>query len=64
MRIKWWRKRLIFAIDATASRQPAWDVAAQIHGQVFVEALARVAHHIHFLEADNPRQRNGMISLG
>ena len=32
------RKRLIFAIDATASRQPTWDLAAQVQGQMFIAA--------------------------
>jgi hypothetical protein len=32
------RKRLIFAIDATASRQPTWDLACQVQGQMFLEA--------------------------
>ena len=32
------RKRLIFAIDATASRQPTWDTAAQVQSQMFLEA--------------------------
>jgi hypothetical protein len=32
------RKRLIFAIDATASRQPTWDIASQVQGQMFLEA--------------------------
>ena len=31
------RGRLIFALDATASRQPAWDQAAQIQGEMFLE---------------------------
>ena len=29
--------RLIFALDATASRQPAWDRACQIQGEMFSE---------------------------
>lgn len=29
------RGRLIFALDATASRQPAWDQAARIQGEMF-----------------------------
>jgi hypothetical protein len=29
------RKRLIFAIDATASRQPTWDTAAKLTAQMF-----------------------------
>ncbi|MEE9300487.1 MAG: VWA domain-containing protein, partial [Alphaproteobacteria bacterium] len=35
------RGRLIFAMDATASRQPSWDRACQIQGEMFqaTEAL-------------------------
>jgi hypothetical protein len=32
--------RLIFALDATASRQPTWDRAAHIQGDMFVETVA------------------------
>jgi hypothetical protein len=32
------RGRLIFAMDATASREPTWDRAAEVQGQMFVEA--------------------------
>ena len=31
------RGRLIFALDATASREPTWDQAAQIQSSMFVE---------------------------
>jgi len=31
------RGRLIFALDATASRQPTWDRAAQIQAEMFTE---------------------------
>ena len=31
------RGRLIFALDATASREPTWDRACQIQGQMFTE---------------------------
>ncbi len=34
------RGRLVFAMDATASREPTWDIAAQIQGQMFVETAA------------------------
>ncbi|NQV45400.1 MAG: VWA domain-containing protein [Rhodospirillales bacterium] len=34
------RGRLIFAMDATASRQPSWDRAATIQGQMFHETAA------------------------
>src|SRR4051812_44178194 len=32
------RGRLIFALDATASREPMWDMAAQLQAQMFEEA--------------------------
>ncbi len=32
------RGRLIFALDATASRQPAWDQACQLQAEMFIEA--------------------------
>lgn len=31
------RGRLIFAMDATASRQPTWDQACQLQGEMFTE---------------------------
>jgi len=34
------RGRLIFAMDATASRQPTWDTAAHIQGEMFHETAA------------------------
>ncbi len=34
------RGRLIFALDATASRQPTWDRAAQIQAEMFAETAA------------------------
>ena len=32
------RGRLVFALDATASRQPTWDQACQLQGEMFTEA--------------------------
>ncbi len=32
--------RLIFAMDATGSRQPSWDRACQLQGQMFTETAA------------------------
>jgi hypothetical protein len=32
------RGRLIFAMDATASREPTWDTAAQLQAEMFLEA--------------------------
>src|SRR5215475_1464496 len=34
------RGRLLFALDATASRQPTWDVACQLQAEMFTEAAA------------------------
>lgn len=34
------RGRLLFAMDATASRQPSWDRAAQLQGEMFQAAAA------------------------
>ena len=34
------RGRLIFALDATASRQPTWDHAARIQGEMFLATAA------------------------
>src|SRR6187200_2682364 len=34
------RGRLIFALDATASREPTWDRACRLQGQMFLEAAA------------------------
>ena len=35
------RGRLVFALDATASRQPTWDMACQLHAEMF-EEVARL----------------------
>lgn len=32
------RGRLVFALDATASRQPTWDVASHVQSEMFLEA--------------------------
>ena len=34
------RGRLIFALDATMSRQPTWDTACKLQGEMFQEAAA------------------------
>src|SRR6516165_391199 len=34
------RGRLIFALDATMSRQPTWDTACQLQSEMFREAAA------------------------
>ena len=51
------RGRLIFAMDATASRQPAWDSACQIQGDMFLET-DKLIDPTRGVEAGNP-DRNG-----
>jgi hypothetical protein len=34
------RGRLIFALDATRSRQPTWDIACQLQAEMFQEVAA------------------------
>jgi hypothetical protein len=34
------RGRLVFALDATMSRQPTWDLAQQVQGEMFAAAAA------------------------
>jgi len=34
------RGRLVFAMDATMSRQPTWDIACNLQGQMFAETSA------------------------
>ncbi len=34
------RGRLVFALDATMSRQPTWDLAQQVQGQMFAAAAS------------------------
>src|SRR5258707_5786007 len=34
------RGRLIFALDATMSRQPTWDTACKLQGEMFLETQA------------------------
>jgi hypothetical protein len=35
--------RLIFALDATASRQPTWDLACKLQSEMFSEVASRSA---------------------
>ncbi len=34
------RGRLVFALDATMSREPTWDLACSLQGEMFDEAAA------------------------
>ena len=74
------RGRLIFAMDATASREPQWDRACQIQGQMFEETAAlggldvQMAYYRGFGEfqasnwisnsAELVRQMTGVFCLG
>ncbi len=74
------RGRLMFAMDATASRQPTWDRACQIQGEMFSETAAlgglevQMAFYRGFFEfsatpwitksADLVRRMTGVYCLG
>ena len=53
------RGRLVFALDATGSREPTWDMATQLQAQMFEEA-ARIGgldvQLIYYRGADEVRQ--------
>ena len=40
------RGRLLFAMDATASREPTWDRACQIQGEMFSETASMGGLHV------------------
>ena len=50
------RGRLLFAMDATASREPIWDQAMQVQGEMFLEAAKlgglaiKIAYYRGFME--------------
>ncbi|MCO6416764.1 VWA domain-containing protein [Siccirubricoccus sp. KC 17139] len=74
------RGRLIFAIDATASRQPSWDRACQLQGEMFLATRemggleVQLAYYRGFLEfaatpfladaAELARRMTGVQCLG
>ncbi|MBV1799332.1 VWA domain-containing protein [Siccirubricoccus sp. G192] len=74
------RGRLVFAIDATASRQPSWDRACQLQGEMFLATgdlgglAVQLAYYRGFLEfaatpfltdaAELARRMTGVHCLG
>jgi len=66
--------RLLYAMDATASRQPSWDTAAQIQGEMFsaTDALGGLSVQLAFFRGfgefkvsqwtDNPRDMARLVS--
>ena len=44
--------RLIFALDATASRQPAWDLACQLQAEMFREASGLRVQLVYYRGSD------------
>jgi hypothetical protein len=47
--------RLLFGIDATASRQPTWDLACELHAELFAEAerLGNIAIQLCYYRGSN-----------
>ena len=65
------RGRLLFAMDATASREPLWDRACHIQAQMFEETVAlggldvQLAYYRGFMEfSSTPWTRNAKDLLG
>lgn len=58
------RGRLLFAMDATASRQPTWDRAAQIQGEMFIEtaSLGGIEIQLCFYRGFNEFKVSGWVS--
>jgi hypothetical protein len=50
------KPRLIFAIDATASRQPTWDMAAKLTGQMFMAAAGSGGLELQLVYYRGPRE--------
>ena len=40
------RPRLVFALDATISRQPTWDLACRVQGEMFAAAAGIGGHSV------------------
>tara|TARA_B100000686_G_scaffold129236_1_gene136370 strand:- start:2212 stop:2919 length:708 start_codon:yes stop_codon:yes gene_type:complete len=63
------RGRLIFSMDATASREPTWDRACQIQGQMFAETASlgglevQMAHYRGFGEFNASQWVNNSSEL-
>src|SRR5262249_51044059 len=49
------RGRLIFALDATMSRQPMWDTACRLQADMFREAAAIGGLDVQLVEQRAPR---------
>jgi hypothetical protein len=56
--------RLIFALDATASRQPTWDMACDLHAQMFAEVanLGTLQVQLVFYRGQECRASNWMTN--
>lgn len=54
--------RLIFALDATASRQPTWDTAAKIQAEMFAAAGQGLTIKLIYFRGGNECTASGWIS--
>jgi hypothetical protein len=57
------RGRLVFALDATASRQPTWDTAMQLQGEMF-EEVSNLDVRLVFYRGLGECQASGWVSSG
>src|SRR2546423_10519190 len=60
------RGRLIFALDATMSRQPTWDTACRLQAEMFREAAAVGRHDVQlaYYRGFGPCRATGWASHG
>jgi hypothetical protein len=57
------RGRLIFALDATASRQPTWDMAMQLQSEMF-EEVSNLDVQLIFYRGSGECQATGWVASG
>jgi hypothetical protein len=57
------RGRLVFALDATASRQPTWDMAVQLQAEMF-EEVSNLDVQLLFYRGIGECQASGWVSSG
>jgi hypothetical protein len=57
------RGRLVFALDATASRQPSWDMATQLQAEMF-EEVSTLDVQLLFYRGLGECQASGWVSSG
>ena len=58
------RGRLIFALDATASRQPTWDMAMHLQSEMFEEVSSNLDVQLVYYRGGGECQATGWVASG